>query len=589
MSFAPKPLFAPRTDPDGFTYGLNAGFVGIGAENSFARIDNVVVQRLKPEVTFSQADDFSDGVADLFSDPIVGDWQVIDGRLEATPASGEDAALATFDLDLAPNSWLELEATLSAESLGGFFFDYYGEQDYKFAGIVPGADQVMIGHWSRQGVLEVDALADLGFSIGPEIDLTVALKGTTVSVNVDGHEVLGHAFYSVVVDGAFGLLTDGGASSFAFASMATDDPAFLVESGEALRVAQGAMPSQRLVGPSSEELQPLIDAAIDYWNDLGFAIPELDVWITDLPDDILGLAVDGRIYLDRDGAGHGWFIDPTPYDRSEFSMRLEDGGWMARKGSPAFGKPDLRGVIIHEVGHARGLDHGELEALTGSSAFESLSVRHAPAARDASAASLEMGLAVETVPDGSPGPPEAQSEIVLVEDAGSIVSAATLPFGLDPHSLSAVVGEGSKVSRSARIEPGALLGERVHVQSKVVIGAASRIGADSFIGKGATIGSRARIGASVTVEPGAVVPDDAIVLEGSTVLAERSVHAPQPTADDPEPDAELDSDAAPQRAGLLDRLYPAAASLALLAGAALGMHEGSERTRRRERAPVHPE
>ncbi|MCH7645444.1 MAG: hypothetical protein IH974_11500 [Myxococcales bacterium] len=554
--------FAPRMDPDGFTYGLNAGFVGIGAENSFARIDNVIVQRLKPEVTFSQADDFSDGVADLLTDPIVGDWQISDGRLVGMPAAGEDAALATFDLDVAPNSWLELEATLTAESLGGFFFDYYGERDYKFAGIVPEANQVVIGHWSRQSALKVDAVADLGFSTGPEVDLTVSLKGTTVSVTVDGHEVLGHVFYSVVVDGAFGLLTDGGDSSFASASMATDDPAFLVESGDSLRVEQGAISGSTLVGPSSLELQPLIAEATRRWTELGAAVPDVDVWITDLPDDHLGLALEGRVYLDVDGAGHGWFIDPTPSEDSEFSVRLEDGGWMAPEGSEAFGAADLLGVLFHELGHTIGLDHGELEALTGSPELESLSVRHASASDGGNRADL---LAM-------PEARLAQPEIALVEGAGSIVSAPTLPFGLDPRSLEAVVGEGSEVSRSARLEPGVSLRERVHVQPKAVIGAAARIGTDSFIGKGATIGSRARIGESVTVEPGAVVPEGTIVLEGTTVAAEWGVRAPRFA--DPasglaaEFDADADIEGAPEPVGLLDRLYPAAAGLALVASAA---------------------
>ncbi len=166
----------------------------------------------------------------------------------------------------------------------------------------------------------------------------------------------------------------------------------------------------------------------------------------------------------------------------------------------------------------------------------------------------------------------AQPEIVLVEDAGSIVSAPTLPFGLDPRSLKAVVGEGSKVSRSARIEAGVSLGEGVHVKPKAVIGAAARISADSFIAKGATMGSRARIGESVTVEPGAVGPEGAIVLEGTTVAAEWGVRAPRFA--DPasglaaEFDADADIEGAPESVGLLDRLYPAAAGLALLASAA---------------------
>ena len=41
-------VYEPRTDADGFQFGLNAGFVGLGAQNSRARIDNVLVNVLAP-------------------------------------------------------------------------------------------------------------------------------------------------------------------------------------------------------------------------------------------------------------------------------------------------------------------------------------------------------------------------------------------------------------------------------------------------------------------------------------------------------------------------------------------------------------
>jgi Ca2+-binding RTX toxin-like protein/uncharacterized protein involved in high-affinity Fe2+ transport len=68
--------FAPRVDPDGFSYGLNAGMVGIGAYNSKARIDNVVVQILPPEITLEETEDFTDGVADRFTEGDLGTWQI---------------------------------------------------------------------------------------------------------------------------------------------------------------------------------------------------------------------------------------------------------------------------------------------------------------------------------------------------------------------------------------------------------------------------------------------------------------------------------------------------------------------------------
>ncbi|MGH7341911.1 MAG: hypothetical protein ACREKH_15580, partial [Candidatus Rokuibacteriota bacterium] len=80
--------FAPRLDPDGFSYGLNAGMVGLGSENSVATIDNVEVKVLRPEITFRHEDDFEDGVADLFTLASSGVWQVQAGRFASQATGG---------------------------------------------------------------------------------------------------------------------------------------------------------------------------------------------------------------------------------------------------------------------------------------------------------------------------------------------------------------------------------------------------------------------------------------------------------------------------------------------------------------------
>jgi hypothetical protein len=57
--------------------------------------------------------------------------------------------------------------------------------------------------------------------------LGVSLKGTTVSVTVDGQAVVGYVFNAATVDGRFGLLATSGAASFDDVRVKTDDPAFL--------------------------------------------------------------------------------------------------------------------------------------------------------------------------------------------------------------------------------------------------------------------------------------------------------------------------------------------------------------------------
>jgi hypothetical protein len=73
----------------------------------------------------------------------------------------------------------------------------------------------------------------------------------------------------------------------------------------------------------------------------------------------------GRVVIDDNAAGYGWFVDPTPMQDEEFHTSEAQNAWTARENSDAHERIDLLTVVLHEMGHFAGLaDHDDL--LSGS-------------------------------------------------------------------------------------------------------------------------------------------------------------------------------------------------------------------------------
>jgi Ca2+-binding RTX toxin-like protein len=114
---------------------------------------------------------------------------------------------------------------------------------------------------------------------------------------------------------------------------------------------------------TTADVQAALKEAINRWALTSYGsqydpsiLNDVEISIADLPDGVVGQASDGKIVIDLNAAGLGWFVDSTPNDDNEFSEILGD-ALAAVEGSPAFGQMDLLTAVMHELGHVLGLGH----------------------------------------------------------------------------------------------------------------------------------------------------------------------------------------------------------------------------------------
>lgn len=135
----------------------------------------------------------------------------------------------------------------------------------------------------------------------------------------------------------------------------------------------------------------------------------VSVTFADLASAALGSSSGNSITLDTNAAGYNWFIDSTPSDNSEFLPTANPNEWIAKADSAAAGKMDMLSVLLHEYGHALGIEHS-------ASAHDYMATTLAPGVRrlpstdelalmDKLAGDLRLELAGESTP--SPDTPSS--------------------------------------------------------------------------------------------------------------------------------------------------------------------------------------
>ena len=162
---------------------------------------------------------------------------------------------------------------------------------------------------------------------------------------------------------------------------------------------------------SQAALDAVVAAAIGQWAAAGASANQLAAMhattfsVADLAGKTIGDEAAGHIVIDTDAAGHGWFVDPTPFDNLEFLHAANAGGTdlYTDPTSAAAGHLDLLTTVSHELGHVIGLDDSTSSADAGDLMYINLvdGERRLPDATDVAKA-VPMS-APPTFAAGSPG------------------------------------------------------------------------------------------------------------------------------------------------------------------------------------------
>ncbi|QSA97859.1 OmpA family protein [Methylococcus sp. EFPC2] len=366
LSYAFQP-----TVVDGYSYGLNWGMVGFGSNKARGALDNIAVQVVPPIATVVYGNDFSAGAGAMFDTLSTGSWTVAGGRMSAVPPSSGDIAVNLIDLSGVTNlktaSLLELGSTFRTAGRAGFVFDWYGSTDFKFAAIDVASKQVLIGHRTAAGWFVDRAASNATLNATSDYTLGVSVRGSTVSLTLNGQTVAGFAYNAVGVDGRFGLFARTASASFDTVTVKTNDPAVPAAaiSGSALLAAATpeAAAAPTLFDPA--QLGGLVTVAREQWlasglvgeDQLDLALRSVDFQIGDLGGPTLARTDGNIIWVDDNAAGWGWFIDSSPRLNEEFLRPVGRNALAATPGSQAYGGMDLLTVLGHEIGHVLGFAH----------------------------------------------------------------------------------------------------------------------------------------------------------------------------------------------------------------------------------------
>src|SRR5262249_37453713 len=136
-----------------FAGPLNTGLLGVGVNNAVATFTWIEAQIVPRVFTYQFTQNFSASTGPQFS-PQAGTWNAFasgtSARYYGTP-SGTTPATSVRPFTVDPSSYVEYQAIVNTRTTAGLIFAYTSPNDFIYAEVVAGTNQVILGHRTPAG------------------------------------------------------------------------------------------------------------------------------------------------------------------------------------------------------------------------------------------------------------------------------------------------------------------------------------------------------------------------------------------------------------------------------------------------------
>jgi large repetitive protein len=218
---------------------------------------------------------------------------------------------------------------------------------------------------------------------------------------------------------------------------------------------QASSPTPGEMNLTQSELDSVVAAAIAQWAAAGATASQLAALhattfsVADLSGTTIGQeSSPAHITIDTDAAGHGWFVDPTPSDNSEFTHAVNNAGTdlYTDPSSAAAGHLDLLTTVSHELGHVLDLPDSTASADVNDLMYISLvdGERRLPDSADVA----QTG----TTPTTSMTPAVSIGPVVTPTGAGGAPAPTTIDAGHGGGTLVGTAGADNFVFANVSVQ-----------------------------------------------------------------------------------------------------------------------------------------